>query len=736
MKSILLATTALVLAGIVRPALAQDTPPGVTPAPTDPAANLPGTVPSGGATASPEESAIVVTGRRLDRAREALLPSLGANKYTLDRATLATQPGGDDLSFQRVLLQTPGVSQDNFGQVHVRNEHANLQYRLNGVILPEPISGFGQVLDTRIADSVSLITGALPAQYGYRTAGVVDIKTRTGAFGDTGSLSIYGGSYDTIRPSLTAQGSSGGFNAFGSFTYGRTNLGIDNPIGSVDTFNNRSETYRGFFYASQILSETTRVSAIFGLYDGSFEIPARPGQTPNYTYNGNVDFDSSKLNEYQTEKDYYGTVPLQYSSGDLNFQIAPFFRLSRTKFFPDVTGDLLFNGIADRVRLSSDLIGMQSDGSYKVSGAHTLRFGVFYQREITHSTVNSLVFPVDPKTGGQIPDAPPTAISDAGRKLGTLIGVYAQDEWNPLPRFTINFGARFDRIEAFTHEQQVSPRVNAVYKFSDALAAHIGFARNFTPPPQELIAASSVALYGGTTKAALSPNNDPVRAERETLYDAGVNATLFPHFTLSVDAYYKHKRNLIDEGQFGEALVLGVFNYARGYNYGVEVGGNYRRGPLNLYANIAAAEQRGNDIVSSQFFFQQSRLDYIAANYIYTDHTQKLTGSAGASYRFDDPLGPLTASADLIYGSGLRRNPSDPNLVRPNGSKLPAYEQVNFGLSQQIAGHRPSKGIELRFDVVNLFDARYQIRDGTGVGIGAPQFGQRRSFYGGVAKRF
>jgi len=732
MKIALLATSAILTAS---PAWSQTA--------SSPTADAPATATGSATRAAPAaataDSAIVVTGRRLDRARDALLPSLGANKYTLDRSTIATQPGGDDLSFQRVLLQTPGVSQDNFGQVHVRNEHANLQYRLNGVILPEPISGFGQVLDTRIADSVSLITGALPAQYGYRTAGVVDIKTQTGAFKNSGSVSLYGGSYDTIRPSATAQGSTGGFNAFGSFTYGRTNLGIDNPIGSVDTFNNRSETYRGFFYASQILSETTRVSAILGLYDGSFEIPARPGQTPSYTYKGIGTFDSSKLNEYQTEKDYYGTIPVQYSNGDLNFQIAPFFRLSRTRFKPDVTGDLLFNGIADRVRLSSDLFGVQADGSYKASGAHTLRFGVFYQREITRSNVDSLVFELDPDpnspTFGQQTSDQPTPIADAGRKLGTLIGVYAQDEWTPLPKLTVNFGGRFDRVEAFTHEQQFSPRVNAVYKFSNALAAHMGYARNFTPPPQELIAASLVMLYDGTTKAALSSANDAVLAERETLYDAGVNATLFAHFMLTVDAYYKHKRNLIDEGQFGEALVLGVFNYRRGYNYGIEVGGNYRRGPLSVYANVAAAEQRGNEIVSSQFFFQQNRLNYIAAHYIYTDHTQKLTGSAGASYRIDDPLGPLTASADLIYGSGLRRNPPDGSLI-PNGSKLPAYEQVNVGLSQQIASHGPLQGVELRVDIINLADATYQIRDGTGVGISAPQFGQRRSFYGGVAKRF
>ena len=72
----------------------------------------------------------------------------------------------------------PGVAQDSFGQIHVRGEHANVQFRINGVQLPEGLSVFGQALETRFANSISLLTGALPAQYGFQTAGVLDIQTR------------------------------------------------------------------------------------------------------------------------------------------------------------------------------------------------------------------------------------------------------------------------------------------------------------------------------------------------------------------------------------------------------------------------------------------------------------------------------------------------------------------------------------------------------------------------------
>ncbi len=86
--------------------------------------------------------------------------------------------------------------------LHVRNDHANVQFRINGVMLPDGVTGFGSVLDTELIGSISLITGALPAEYGLRTTGLLDITTRTDIFNNSGSISYYGGSRGTIEPSF------------------------------------------------------------------------------------------------------------------------------------------------------------------------------------------------------------------------------------------------------------------------------------------------------------------------------------------------------------------------------------------------------------------------------------------------------------------------------------------------------------------------------------------------------
>jgi outer membrane receptor protein involved in Fe transport len=679
------------------------------------------------------QSDIVVTAKALDAARNDILPSLGASEFNFDRTVLNNQVGGADRNLTKVLLQAPGVTQDSYGAIHVRNEHSNLQYRLNGVIVPESISGFGQTFDPRIADSISLLTGTLPAQYGYRTSGVISLTTRSGAFDNGGDVGFYGGSNGTIQPSATIHGSAGNTNYFFSGSYLQNDVGVENPIGTRNAIHDRTKQYRAFGYVSTVVSDTSRLTFFGGTAIGKFQIPNVRGKDPQFSLNGRSTFDSTDLDQNQRETTHYGVAAYQYAGDALNFQVAPFVRYSKTRFTPDPQGgDLIFSGFNDRSRLSSLAFGVQADGSYKVSDAHTLRFGVFFQNERTRSDVTSLVFPVD-SNGIQATDQP-TSINDRGGKTGQLYGVYVQDEWSIAPQLTLNYGARFDMVRAYTREQQISPRANLVFEPSAGTTFHIGYARNFTPPAQELIGATQVTQFDGTTRESVIKSGDPVKAEREHYFDVGVQQTVAPGLTVGLDSYYKIKRNLLDNGQFGSSLVLSPFNYAKGYAWGVELRGAYTHGPLSLYANVARGKEKGKNIVSSQFFFAPEELAYIADHYIYTDHSQQWTASGGGSVTIRNGLGTLVPTADFLYGDGLRAE--DPAGVVPNGGKLPSYFTANFGVAQNFDGPGILKGLSIRFDVTNIFDKSYLIRDGSGVGVGAPQFGARRGFFGGIRKSF
>ena len=127
-----------------------------------------------------------VTAKKLDTSRNNLSPKTGGSSFSFAQKDIENLPQGQATPLNQVLLRAPSVAQNAYGQLYVRGDHANLQYRINGVMLPEGISGFGQTLDTHFADRIDFMTGAMPAQYGFRTAGVVDIKTKTGAFSKGG----------------------------------------------------------------------------------------------------------------------------------------------------------------------------------------------------------------------------------------------------------------------------------------------------------------------------------------------------------------------------------------------------------------------------------------------------------------------------------------------------------------------------------------------------------------------
>ena len=727
----------------VFPAVAQPAPASSQPNITSPDNAAGGTAAAQAdpAPAPSKNSSIVVTGRRLDVARDSITPSLGASQYTFDKEALEKQPGGTNLTLNKSLLQAPGVVQDSYGVIHVRNEHANLQYRLNGVIVPESISGFGTTFDPRIASSIQLITGTLPAQYGYRTAGVINFRTQSGLLGNGGEVGVYGGSFDWLEPSAMIEGSSGDFSYFASGSYLRNDLGIENPEPTTHAIHDRTTQYRPFGYISDILSDRSRISLFGGSFIGHFQIPNVRGEAPAFTVNGVSDFDSAKLDQNQREITHYGVAAYQYAGDKLNFQIAPFIRYTQTRFTPDPRqGDVIFNGFADAAKLSGLAAGVQADASQQLGSRHTLRFGLFFQTEHTKSNVVSTVLPVDCSISAD-PDCEPVQTSDIpftivdrSSKTGQLYGAYLQDEWKLSPTLTLNYGARFDVVRSFTHESQLSPRANLVWQATPLTTFHIGYARTFTPPPQELISLRDVALFNGTTKESQIQAADPVKAEREHYFDAGVEQRFNGGFKLAIDAYYKKKKNLLDEGQFGSAVVLSPFNYAKGYAWGVELSGNYTHGPIDLYANVSRGREKAKDIISAQYFFAPDELAYIHDHYIFTDHSQNWTASGGGSYTIHDGIGTLVPTMDFIYASGLRTD--DPNGIVPNGGELPGYWVFNAGIAQNLDGPGVLKGVTIRADVLNLFDKSYQIRSGSGVGVGAPQWGQRRGFFVGISKKF
>ena len=233
----------------------------------------------------------------------------------------------------------------------------------------------------------------------------------------------------------------------------------------------------------------------------------------------------------------------------------------------------------------------------------------------------------------------PFTVTDRTSLLGWNIGTYIQDEWKLTNQLTLNAGLRFDQLYQFVDANQFSPRFALIYKPFCGTSLHAGYARYFTPPYQAQATQSNIALFANTTNQPDIPIADPVKPERAHYFDVGIDQTVLPGLDIGVDAYYKMARDMIDDGQFGQAVVLDA----------VQLGARLQRGRANSSSNTTTAISTPTRISptilrraigpeSNQYLFDAADLAYLLSHYHYTDDMQRMTGSAGVSYRWYDTL--------------------------------------------------------------------------------------------------
>ncbi|HTA16339.1 MAG TPA: TonB-dependent receptor, partial [bacterium] len=283
---------------------------------------------------------------------------------------------------------------------------------------------------------------------------------------------------------------------------------------------------------------------------------------------------------------------------------------------------------------------------------------------------------------------------------------------------------RFDQMDQFVTADQLSPRGALVYKAEEGTTIHAGVSRYFTPPMQAQSTQSNLALFQNTTQQA-EPPDDPVQPERATYTDVGVDQAFPAGFSAGLDTYYKDSTDTLDDGQFGSAVALDQFNYAHGYSKGAEFKLDYGQYGFSAYGNVSYELTRVEGVVSNEYLVDPDVLAYTADNYTSSSDAQTVSASWGASYRW---LG-LLASLDAIYGSGLAAGFA-------NEQNSPGYTQWNAAVGWSFDPWRDRKLLGLRLSAINLFDHSYVLREATGIGEFAPQYGPRRGLFAELNQQF
>ena len=665
---------------------------------------------------------------RLNKARNDLAPDIGATAYRFDQAAIQKLPEGQNTNLAQVLQQAPGVSQDAYAQgqeqIHIHGENGGgIQYRINDIFLPEAVTSFGEIFSPRFVHSITLLTGVLPAEIGYRNEGIIDIHTKDGCTDggpDNDNVEMYGGQRQTVQPSFELGGCKGKFSYYLSGFYEHNSLGLQAPSDSPDPNHDYSDQGQGFGYLSYLINSDTRLSLVTGVAVNSFEIPPEPGLLQQFMLAGVRTYPSSEVKENELEQNYYGILSLQGAVGEkLNYQVAAFSRYYELKYSPDPVGDLIYNGVAAEILHTGFINGVQEDTSYKLGSHNTLRAGFYMSGEAIELDDHAMTFHA--KDGVQTSPIP-FSIVDDNNQIAWLLGFYAQDEWHPTEKLTINAGLRWDWMSAFVTQNQWSPRFAIEYALTHSTVLHAGYARYFKVPPFDQVALETVQKFKNTTNAApVNSGNDKIEAETDDYFDVGVRQRIIEGLNAGVDGFYKFGHDQLDLAQLAGSVVTAPLNYRTSRAWGSDFSLTLERSGLSAYFNFSYAVLQAQKITAGAFLADDaSEIGYIANHWVTLDDDQMFVGSGGASYKLWGNL----LTADGIWASGYRRGFA-------NTGELPPILQFNAAVVRNF--RMPGIGnVEGRISLINVFDHTYQIRNGSGIGVFSPTYGPRRTLYAGI----
>ena len=369
-------------------------------------------------------TAVVINGRKLDAARTQINPELGATVYSLGNDAIDDRPGGETSSMATMLAQTPGVAFS--GEEMTIRGSKDIQVRINNVIIPEAVADPADHLSIRLAQTTSVMTGTLPAQYGFVPAGVISVITKSGLYRRGGELEFYAGSHGFTEPAFEYAGSFLGNSLFASGSRETGRMEVADMSGAQAR--DKSREVEGLAFVDRILDTNDRVSLIVGGSDQHHAIGA-----------------TSLPAGSEEHGDGYVVGTFQHSADEFTAQ--------SSLFYGSGTDETAFT---ERTREHRSTLGTQIDLSYDPGGSNVIRAGVLAQRSRANETL------VD------------TRPQEAFR---SSIGLYAQDEWKLSSKLTFNPGLRADWLGGFDSAVQIEPRASLVWTLPGGLTAHAGYAR-------------------------------------------------------------------------------------------------------------------------------------------------------------------------------------------------------------------------------------------------------------------
>ncbi|HKG97849.1 MAG TPA: TonB-dependent receptor, partial [Pyrinomonadaceae bacterium] len=471
-------------------------------------------------------------------------------------------------AIESMVASAPGFVTDDNGRMHPRGSESQVQYVVDGVPVTDNMSAiFSTSLDARTLRTVEVLTGGIPAEFGDRLAGVINVNTRSGLEGPTqGGLSFSGGSFSTGEIAVDFATHTKKFGFLTNLSTTTSQRYLDPP--SIDNFHNFGRTGKGFFRLDYQFDQNNSIRSVLTFGGSNFQVPNRLKQ------------EIAGQDQRQRLRDNSQNITYQHIfSPNSVGQVSLFNRNSHARLLsnPSSTPVVAFQ---DRTLRNYGGIGSIS----LTRGSHNIKFGG--QVTITPLNENFSFYPtvsfedIVDENGNVFPN--PINNFDAahpflfaGKKTGRTLSAYVQDRFTVFKNFTLDAGVRYDNYRLLISEQALSPRIGVAYFIPRTQTTlHASYNRLFQPPPAEnLLLASSreaaaispIAVLQGFTTVL------PILPDKEHVFEAGAQQLLTRYFRANVTLYQKRIKNFSDKDQFFETGVIFPITISSGRVTGEEV---------------------------------------------------------------------------------------------------------------------------------------------------------------------